>query len=424
MRIKRSPRRAAAALVANTADIVEHILDHPFASKDLASLLRVSPLFFHIAGRKLYSTLPISNALNPFSSSRLGGDRWGGRGPYGKGQFFPYVRTVVVERAPVPERPIWAGWEELPPVASVEDVILQPVDVWSLWRKSLLGEGGDTALSDSPDSALIERLCYSATRIHIATPCYTNSGDCLQPIPLLPNVHTLVLRVHAAELAAFDDVAIVDALDNLLSRCSNIREMHLLLWGDIVYPSGVFYSIGWPRKGRICHEQLMDLVDGSYKLMEDFYHNLCSAAGELALRGLEVLQLYNVAAVLEKLINMDRLFNMDGSTRWLTGETTESLLTGVEKEFCWERDDLNVDETSEEETSEEEVSFYPAVAFYDTFGSYRDDAEEAWWSSVIEPSAKLSALRQQLADRTKQLADHFMCLNEKEIENILKTYEG
>ncbi|ODN97907.1 hypothetical protein I350_07542 [Cryptococcus amylolentus CBS 6273] len=306
--------------------------------------------------------------------------------------------AVDLERAPVPERPIWAGWEELPPLASVEDVTFQPPDALSLLRKTLLGEGGDTDLSDSPDSALIER----------------DSA----PIPLLPNVHTVVLRVHAAELAAFEDVAIADALHILWSRCSKIRELHLLLWGDIELPSGVFGSIGWPRKGRIRYEQLMNLVDRSYVLMEDLYHHLCSAVEELELKDLEVLQLYNVEAVLERFVKMD-----DGR-RWLTGETTESLLKGVEKAFRWEPDDSSVDETSEEEVPAV-VSFHPAVAFFDAFGSYGVEKEDAWYrSSVIEPSAKLSALRQQLADRTKQIADQFIGLNEKEIEEILEDLSG
>ncbi|ODN97906.1 hypothetical protein I350_07541 [Cryptococcus amylolentus CBS 6273] len=114
---------SAAARVATTSDILDQILSHPFGNRDLASLLRVSPLFFHIAGRKLYSTLPISNALNTVSLSGPSGGS-SGSGSYGKGQFFPYVRTVVVERAPIPKRTIWAGWEELPPLPSVENVII------------------------------------------------------------------------------------------------------------------------------------------------------------------------------------------------------------------------------------------------------------------------------------------------------------
>ncbi|ODN97898.1 hypothetical protein I350_07533 [Cryptococcus amylolentus CBS 6273] len=99
---------SAAAQVATTSDILDQILSHPFGDRDLTSFLRVSPLFFHIAGRKLYSTLPISNALNTVSLSGSSGGS-SSSGSYAREQFLPYVRTVVVERAPIPKRPIWAG---------------------------------------------------------------------------------------------------------------------------------------------------------------------------------------------------------------------------------------------------------------------------------------------------------------------------
>ncbi|ODO08302.1 hypothetical protein L198_00025 [Cryptococcus wingfieldii CBS 7118] len=420
MRIRRSPRRAAAARVANTADIVEHILDHPFASKDLASFLRVSPLFFHIAGRKLYSTLPISNALNPFSSSSHGGERWGGRGPYGKGQFFPYIRTVVVEKAPIPNRPTWAGWEELAPLPSVENVIYKR---------------GPTS-----------KLCCSATRLYLSTPRYASSEDSLQRVPFLPNVHTLVLKGRAADIENHDLVAVEQEHDAVSAWCSNIREVHLLLWGDVEYPYGPLDHIGGPSRSGVTYHQLMMLFGASsVHLSAFFYGRLRYSIRDLAsLENVEVLHLYNVEEILKRIANC----NPSG---WRVGVgTAEEMLTGVKESFIRKEEDASQDEASEDEANEEEaseervslegaseegasgkekkslsVTFHPGAAFYKTFGSYGHSQKEAWYRSlVLEPSAKLVALRQELADMTGEPADYFSGLSEKNVETILDTYEG
>ncbi|ODO08306.1 hypothetical protein L198_00029 [Cryptococcus wingfieldii CBS 7118] len=394
---------SAAAQVATTPDIFDQILSHPFGNRDLTSFLRVSPLFFHMAGRKLYSTLPISNALNTVSLSGPSGES-SGSGSYGRDQLLPYVRTVVVERAPIPKRPIWAGWEELPPLPFVENVIIQPADA------SARQQGGqDTSL---PSNALIERLCPSATRLHLATRCYIRGANSMQPIPSLSNVHTLVLKVRTPDIHALWQV--LGDSEGASPPCSNIRQVHLLLWGDVSYPSKVFRRIPWPSKTGVSRRDLMDLTVASYgPSTSRFLAQLCAAIEHLGDREhVKVLHLYNVESVLK------RYAEWAGSLGSVNGGTVEDTLREMKEAFCRETEGSgDGDEVSV-------VSFNPATTFYDTFGLYGGDKQEAWYiSAAIKPSARLTALRQQLADRTGEPADHFLGLKEHDVQTILDHYK-
>ncbi|TYJ52981.1 hypothetical protein B9479_006403 [Cryptococcus floricola] len=394
---------SAAAQVAATSDILDQILSHPFGNRDLTSFLRVSPLFFHIAGRKLYSTLPISNALNTVSISGPSGGS-SGSGSYGREQLLPYVRTVVVERAPIPKRPIWAGWEELPPLPSVEEVIIRPADTSARQRG-----GQDTSL---PSNALIERLCPSATRLHLATRCYTRGANSLQLIPSLPNVHTLVLKVRAPYI--YDVRRVLGDSEESSRPCPNIRQVHLLLWGDVAYPSKAFRRIPWPSKTGVSRRDLMDLTVASYGPFTSRSHaGLCTAIEDLGDREhVKVLHLYNVESVLK------RHAEWAVSMGLMNEGTVEDKLREMKEAFCRETKGAgDGDEVSV-------VSFNPATTFYDTFGLYGGDKAEAWYiSAVIKPSARLTALRQQLADRTGEPADHFLGLKEHDVQTVLDYYK-
>ncbi|ODO08312.1 hypothetical protein L198_00035 [Cryptococcus wingfieldii CBS 7118] len=394
---------SAAAQVATTPDILDQILSHPFGNRDLTSFLRVSPLFFHMAGRKLYSTLPISNALNTVSLSGSSGGS-SGSGSYGREQLLPYVRTVLVERAPIPKRPIWAGWEELPPLPFVENVIIQPADA------SARQQGGqDTSL---PSNALIERLCPSATRLHLATRRYIRGAKSMQPIPSLPNVNTLVLKVRAPDIHSVRRV--LGDSDESSPPCPNIRQVHLLLWGDVVYPSKAFRRIPWPSKTGVSRRALMDLTEASYGPLTSRPHaDLCAAVKHLGDREhVKVLHLYNVESVLKRDVEWA------DSMGYGDQRTVEDTLREMKEAFCRETEGAgDGDEVSV-------VSFNPATTFYDTFGLYGGDKQEAWYTSaVIKPSARLTALRQQLADRTGEPADHFLGLKEHDVQTVLDYYK-
>ncbi|ODN97896.1 hypothetical protein I350_07531 [Cryptococcus amylolentus CBS 6273] len=191
-------------------------------------------------------------------------------GSYGQGQFFPYVRTVVVEKALIPNRPTWAGWEQLPPLPSVENVVYQRGPTWSVERSRK-----DCAMVHN---ALIEKLCCSATRLYLSTPRYASSEDSLQRIPFLPNVHTLVLKGQAADMEDHDLVGVKLENDAVSAWCYNIREVHLLLWGDIEYPYGPLDHIGWPNKSGVTYHHLMELFGALSAPLSAFYYGRAASS--------------------------------------------------------------------------------------------------------------------------------------------------
>ncbi|WVQ77903.1 hypothetical protein IAR50_007609 [Cryptococcus sp. DSM 104548] len=198
--------------------------------------------------------------------------------------------------------------------------------------------------------------------------------------------------------------------DNETSPCPNVREVHLLFWGDVVYPAEAFKHIAWPGEKGISRRRVAELVDASYvHLRHNIYLHLCDLVEVVGtMEQVKVLHLYNVGPVLKRMFDWG-----------VNGETAEDMMNAVEKSFVRE----------EERASEGEalpvVSSHPATAFYKTFGFYGRDKEEAWYkSTVIKPSAKLVDLRAQLADRTKKPAYYYLGLKVYEAETVLDHYKG
>ncbi|ODN72696.1 hypothetical protein L202_08135 [Cryptococcus amylolentus CBS 6039] len=126
----------------------------------------------------------------------------------------------------------------------------------------------------------------------------------------------------------------------------------------------------------------------------------------------KVLHLYNVESVLKRYAEWADSMGLG------TEGTVEDKLREMKEAFCRETEGAcDGDEVSI-------VSFNPAKTFYDTFGLYGGDKEEAWYiSAVIKPSARLTALRQQLADRTGKPADHYLGLKEHDVRTVLDYYK-
>ncbi|ODN97905.1 hypothetical protein I350_07540 [Cryptococcus amylolentus CBS 6273] len=218
----------------------------------------------------------------------------------------------------------------------------------------------------------------------------------MQPIPSLPNVHTLVLKVRAPDISTLWRV-LGDSEKSSLP-CPNIRQVHLLLWGDVAYPSKAFCRIPWPSKTGVSDRDLTDLTVASYGPSRSMSHaQLCADIKHLGDREhVKVLHLYNVESVLK------RYAEWAGSMGLGTEGTVEDKLREMKEAFCRETEGAcDGDEVLI-------VSFNPAKTFYDTFGLYGGDKEEAW---------------QQLADRTGKPADHYLGLKEHDVRTVLDYYK-
>ncbi|ODO08310.1 hypothetical protein L198_00033 [Cryptococcus wingfieldii CBS 7118] len=391
---------SSAFRVTHTTDILHIIFSHIPDNKDLASLLRTSPLFFGLIAQKLYRSLPISNVLNPFS----GVDAGGRGGPYGKTKLLELVQTVVVERVPLPiDHPVWANWYKLPPLPAVETVIIHPAD-----RNARQEGGQDTTL---PNNALIERLCPTATRLHLSTPCFTAGARGVQSMPSLPCVKTLVVKANAGEIMELKYV--VGKLNYGLWNhgqkerppCLNIKAVHILLWGELVYPDAKLQSSDWD-KDRVDKLAIMGLsLSTKVKLRDKIFHNLCEIAERLGTRfSIDELWLYNVGTVLERL------------SKWSTSRKVDDMKAEVERAFEGEMKTSAEYLGMPEEAAEAQVFWRTGLEFYEAFGdvSARDETEEWYHSAVLAPSPNLVSLRARLAAKTKFPADTFVGLTERE----------
>ncbi|TYJ52191.1 hypothetical protein B9479_007206 [Cryptococcus floricola] len=394
--------------VAHTTDILHIIFSHISDGKDLTSLLRTSPLFFGLIAPKLYRSLPISNVLNPLSGAQAGGRG----GPYGKNKLLELVQTVVVERAPLPVDDLWANWDKLPSLPAVETVIIHPAD-----RNARKEGSPDWTL---PNNALIEWLFPTATRLHISTPCITPGARGVPPMPSLPDVETLVVKVNAGDFKELDyvvgEVCYNIWADGVVERpdCRKIKAVHILLWGDLVYPEAKLQSSDW---GKDCVDELaiMELtLSTNAKLEDNLFHNLCEFAKQLyTLFPIDELWLYNADTMLERLSKWTKSRKVDemkAMVEWASGEEMKTFWQTVERGF------------GEMKTSAEcQVFWQTGLEFYEAFGdlSARDETEEWYHSAVLAPSPNLVSLRARLAAKTKFPADTFVGLTEREAERTL-----
>ncbi|TYJ52192.1 hypothetical protein B9479_007207 [Cryptococcus floricola] len=377
--------------VAHTTDILHVIFSHISDGKDLTSLLRTSPLFFDLIAQRLYRSLPISNLLNPLSVVCSGGR---GR-PYGKNNLLDLVQTVVVERAPLPfgQSP-WGNGFILRPLPAVETVIIHPAD-----RNARQEGGEDTTL---PNSALIELLCPTATRLHISTPWFPPGARCGRSMPSLPDLETLVVKANAREITELNYVV------ELLCLGENgeqppwyyvINAVHILLWGDLVYPEATLQRFDW---GKDCVDQLAMrelILSTNAHLQELLFHNLCEIAKQLGtLFSIDELWLYNADTMLERL------------SKWTKGLKVDDMKARVERAFGEER----------------KTFWQTGLEFYEAFGdlSARDETEEWYHSAVLAPSPNLVSLRARLAAKTKFPADSFVALTEREAEQMLAKFSS
>ncbi|TYJ52986.1 hypothetical protein B9479_006408 [Cryptococcus floricola] len=385
--------------VAHTTDILHIIFSHISDGKDLTSLLCTSPLFFGIIAPKLYRSLPISNILNPLS----GVDAGGRGGPYGKTKLLELVQTVVVERAPLPDDDHWANWYKIPPLPAVETVIIHPAD-----RNDRQDGGLDRTL---PNKVVIQRLCPTATRLHISTPWSTPGASGVESIPFLPCVETLVVKANAGEI---NDLKY--AVGNLhhwswgrgqVERpYRKIKALHILVWGDLVYPEAILQSSDW---GKDCVDELaiMELTRSTNaKLDDNLFHSLFHSLWESAERigtGLIIdenvcLWLYNADTVLKRL------------SEWSKSRKVDDRKAMVERALGEER----------------KTFWQTGLEFYEAFGdlSVRDKTEEWYHSAVLAPSPNLVSLRARLAAKTKFPADTFVGLTEREAEWTLANFSS
>ncbi|ODN72736.1 hypothetical protein L202_08174 [Cryptococcus amylolentus CBS 6039] len=341
---------SSASRVAHTTDILYIIFSHLSAGNDLTSLLRTSPLFFG--------------------------------GPYGKTELLELVQTVVVERAPLPvNHPVWAeGYEPPPPFPAVETVIIHPAD-----RNARQHGGIDETL---PDNALIERLCPTATRLHVSTLWLTPGARGGRSMPSLPCVETLVLKANVGEFTQlrYPVGGVWGIGRNVRPPCLNIKAVHILLWGDLVYPEEKFRSSIWDKD---CVEERairwLSLLTNAI-LKDKRFHDLCKICEELGMRGsIDELWLYNADTMLERL----KVLGMP------------------------------------EEAAETQVFWRTGLEFYEAFGDMlvRDETEEWYHSAVLAPSSELVSLRARLAAKTKYPADTFVGLTEREAEWTLSTFQ-
>ncbi|TYJ52984.1 hypothetical protein B9479_006406 [Cryptococcus floricola] len=336
--------------VAHTTDILHVIFSHISDGKDLTSLLRTSPLFFERAPRQ-----------------------------------------------PVDDH--WANWDKLPSLPAVETVIIHPAD-----RNARKQGGPDWTL---PDNALIEWLCPTATRLHISTPCVTPGATVGDPMPDLPDVETLVVKANAGEIEELHHV--VGKLyfcwnDGHVERpdCSNIKAVHILLWGDLVYPEAKLQSSDW---GKDCVDELAITeltLETNAKLKSNLFYDLCEIAERLGTRDNLRLSLYNADTVLERL------------SKWTKCRKVDDMKTWVERAF-------GEVFGMPEEGAECQVFWQTGLEFYEAFGdvSARDETEEWYHSAVLTPSPNLVSLRARLAAKTKFAADTFVGLTEREAERTL-----
>ncbi|ODN97902.1 hypothetical protein I350_07537 [Cryptococcus amylolentus CBS 6273] len=374
-----------ASRVAHTTDILHSIFSHISAGNDLASLLRTSPLFFGLIARKLYRSLPISNVLNPFSGVNAGGRG----GPYGKAKL---ARTAA-------RRSVWEDWYEYPPLLTAETVIIHPAD-----RKARQESGYDLTL---PYKALIRHLCSDATRLHLSTPYITAGAkgiETLATMPSLPCVETLVMKANAGEIGQLTYVVgdfhyTWDCSHEAHPPCFNIEAVHILLWGDLVYPEEELESPAWDE------DRLHRLaVATNANLESKIFHKLCELALRLGARfNTKKLWLYNADRALERL-------------SWKRGKSAkvDTFKARVEKRFL-----AGFGAGSQ-------VFWRTGREFYEAFGdlSARDKTEEWYHTAVLAPSAKLVSLRDRLAAKTKFPADTFVGLTEQDAERALETFKS
>ncbi|ODN72689.1 hypothetical protein L202_08128 [Cryptococcus amylolentus CBS 6039] len=397
---------SSASKVAHTLDILHDIFSHLSAGNDLTSLLRTSRLFFGLIAQKLHRSLPISNVLNPFSGVNAGG----GGGPYGKTKLLELVQTVVVERAPLPvDHSVWADWYKLPPLPAVETVIDQAAN-----RNALQKVVRDTNL---PNNALIERLCPAATRLHLSTPCLAAGAVFGQYIPSMPCVETLVVKANVGEIGQLRCVIGGDWNLGQKARppCRNIKAVHILLWGDLVYPEAKFQS---SDRDKDCVDELaiMELpLSTTAKLEDKIFHNLCEIVGRLGTRfSVDELWLYNADTVLERL------------SEWSKSRKVDDMKAMMEKGFEKEKKMSAAVLGMPEEAGEAQVFWQTGQLFYEAFGdiSARDETEEWYHLAVLAPSPKLVSLRARLAAKTTFPADAFVGLSEREAEWTLATFKS
>ncbi|ODN72695.1 hypothetical protein L202_08134 [Cryptococcus amylolentus CBS 6039] len=382
---------SSASEVAHTTDILHIIFSHLSADNDLTSLLRTSPLFFSLIAQ---------NSIDRYqyrTSTKL----------------LELVQTVVVERAPLPvDHPVWANWYKLPPLPAVETVIIYPAE-----RNTRQKSGKNTTL---PDEALIERLCPTATRLNLSTPCFTAGAKGVQSLPSLPCVETLVLKVNAEEIMELK--YFVRKLNYGLWKhgqkerplCLNIKAVHLLLWGELVYPEAKFLISDWDKD---CVDELA-IVELTFstnvKLRDKIFHNLCEIAERLGTRfSIDELWLYNADTLLERL------------SRWTKFRKVDNMKAKVEREFVEEMKLSAKYLGMPEEAAEAQVFWRTGQEFYEAFGdvSARDETEEWYHTAVLTPSPNLVSLRDRLAAKTKFPADTFVGLTEREAEWTLATFQ-
>ncbi|ODO08307.1 hypothetical protein L198_00030 [Cryptococcus wingfieldii CBS 7118] len=391
----------SASQVARTTDILHIIFSHISAGNDLTSLLRTSPLFFGLIAPKLYRSLPISNVLNSF----LGVNAGGRGGPYGKTKLLELVQTVVVERARPPvDHPVWADWYEYPALLAVKTVIIHPAD-----RITRQEGGQDTTL---PNNAVIERLCPTATRLHLSIPCYnyTAGADCIQSMPSLPCVETLVVKANAGKIMKLEHV--VGKLNYRVWKygqtkrppCPNIKAVHILLWGDFLYPEEElqrsYFDLDWPD------------LSMKVTLKDKIFHNLCGIAVRLGTRfSIDELCLYNADTVLERLSKLTKSRKVDDMKAEVEREFKEEMKTSAEV-LCMP-----------EEAAKAQVYWRTGQEFYEAFGdmSARDEKEE-WYHWAFAPSPNLVSVRAGLAAKTDFPADAFVGLTEGEAEWMLAVF--
>ncbi|TYJ52987.1 hypothetical protein B9479_006409 [Cryptococcus floricola] len=391
--------------VAHTRDILHIIFSHISDGKDLTSLLRTSPLFFGLIAPKLYRSLPISNVLNPLSGVEAGGRG----GPYGKTKLLDLVQTVVVERAPLPVDDLWANWDKLPALPAVETVIIHPAD-----RNARQEGGPDRTL---PNNALIQRLCRTATRLHISTPWFTYGATSIKSLPPLDCVETLVVKANAGEVYQLK-YAVEKLYRNHGQKehppCLNIKAVHILLWGDLKYPEAILQSSDWDD--RLDELAIMELTLSTNAQLQDIlFHNLCEIAKQLgSLYSIDVLCLYNADKVFERL------------SKWTKRQKADDIKAMVERAFREERKTSADVLGMPEEAAEGKVFWQTGLEFYEAFGdvSARDETEEWYHSAVLAPSPNLVSLRARLAAKTKFSADTFVGLTEREAERMLTNFSS
>ncbi|WVQ77897.1 hypothetical protein IAR50_007602 [Cryptococcus sp. DSM 104548] len=390
---------SAAAQAVNTFDIVTHIVSYVEADHDLASLLRTSPIFFQIAGPKLYRRITISNLRNPLLGAALqyDPDYPDDYGPYDKDVLLWHVKEVYIERTELWfwELP-WCETVKAYTLPNLKTVTVEPVSYAKLPHSTYDSVENDFSL---PCPHLIHDLCANATRLCLASLSQKGFVNLvLGFISLLHEVNSLDLKVRVQDLRDL-------ASTRLALVAQEVDEINLYLWDEIFPPREVIPT-----------EDLSNLV--VWLGLRNFA--MLSDIGETIIKFLDIpsltsFQIYNLRQVVGR----------------YTAEVEESL--AVSLAFPTGARDALLELARFFDQVEQDPLLFSTdanpdlVLCYPTAEEWYDDeawdgrwapGEQAYFEQIINPSEKMLDLRKKLARKMMRKEKCFVYLSEKEMEMI------